>query len=57
MTTFTQKDYNALTAALDTALRVFQDMGMSDDVAESALENFVSTHYFKVWRAMSPRSK
>jgi len=52
MQTFTQRDYNALVDSLDVALGVFLKLGNTETQAQSALKDFVSEHYCKVWRAM-----
>ena len=54
MQKFTQKDYNTLVDSLDAALAVFRDTTSTEAKEQAALLDFVTNHYFKVWRAMAP---
>jgi hypothetical protein len=49
---FTREDYSRLVKALDDALDVFRLCASSEDAAESAFRDFITEHYFPVWRAM-----
>jgi hypothetical protein len=49
---FTQEDYSRIVKALDEALEVFRLCASSEERAEAAFRDFVTEHYFPVWRAM-----
>jgi len=52
-TVFTQRDYNDLCRALDRAMDVLRDLGKSEDSARECLGDFVTGHYFRVWREIN----
>lgn len=49
---FTQEDYSRIVKALDEALEAFRLCASSEEAAEAAFRDFVTEHYFPVWRAM-----
>jgi hypothetical protein len=50
---FTQRDYNQLIDALDTAMSVLLSFNKSEDDAKKWLADFLLTHYLRAWRRTS----
>ena len=50
---FTQADYSALTGALDEAMDLLISFGKSEAEARHWLNDFVTGHYFTVWREIN----
>lgn len=48
---FTYTEYGKLVGSLDEALAVFEATTPTKETAEAALQDFITNHYFKVWRA------
>lgn len=48
---FTIAEYGAIVGALDEALAAIRSLGKSELQAQSMLTDFVTNHYFLVWRA------
>ena len=49
---FTQREYSRLIEALDDAMVTIKSLGKSEPEAAAMLSDFVSNHYFAVWRKM-----
>ncbi len=49
---FTQNDYNAIIGALDGVTERLLEKDMTEEQAKKFLVDFVSRHYFEVWRPL-----
>lgn len=47
---FTQEDYNTIVKSLDRAILAMKTKGKSEKEAQEWLSDFLTGHYFKVWR-------
>jgi len=47
---FTQDDYNEIVYALDKAMKTWSDLGKSETECRAILSDFLTGHYFTVWR-------
>jgi pyruvate/2-oxoacid:ferredoxin oxidoreductase alpha subunit len=53
---FTQDKYNAIVGSLDDAMATMIGMGKTEKEAREWLADFLTRHYFKVWRpGVQPR--
>ncbi len=54
MRAFAQRDYTEAVHALDRVFNVFFETTGDEHKARVAMAEFVTRHYFEVWREMSP---